>query len=250
MLSNRFFELRLSTLLPKKPASLLSAVAGGPLLRRRARRRFANQFDAPSTKQVKEPTSTTIPEMRQCFDIAVVLDGHEPSLSSLRPALAQSQYAGAGRMTFAVPRPWPAFGFDSVAGQPRTERRGHSLTLAAREGAHGGLGPRLRFELGEKLRGAARHGGVVHDAEAGDPPPQLAAEKDVGCAREIVGKRQILVDHLDAGVARILRPAKARPSKCMVPWVGGKFPAMTLTNVDLPAPLSPMRPTISPEATL
>jgi hypothetical protein len=63
--------------------------------------------------------------MRQSFDIAVVLDGPEPMrcLSSLRPALAQSQYAGAGRMTFAVPRPWPAFGFDSVAGQPRTERR-------------------------------------------------------------------------------------------------------------------------------
>ncbi len=48
-----------------------------------------------------------------------------------------------------------------------------------------------------------------HDAEAGAPPPQLAAEKDVGCAREIIGERQILVDHLDAGVARILRPAKA-----------------------------------------
>ena len=44
-------------------------------------------------------------------------------LSSLRPALAQSQYAGAGRMTFAVPRPRPAFGFDSVAGQPRAKRR-------------------------------------------------------------------------------------------------------------------------------
>jgi hypothetical protein len=39
---------------------------------------FANQFDALSTNQVKEPTSTTIPEMRQCFDIAVVLDGPEP----------------------------------------------------------------------------------------------------------------------------------------------------------------------------
>jgi hypothetical protein len=26
-------------------------------------------------------------------------------------------------MTFAVPRPWPAFGFDPLRGQPRTERR-------------------------------------------------------------------------------------------------------------------------------
>ena len=39
---------------------------------------LANQFDALSTNQVKEPTSTTIPEMRQSFDIAVVLDGPEP----------------------------------------------------------------------------------------------------------------------------------------------------------------------------
>jgi hypothetical protein len=36
----------------------------------------------------------------------------------------------------------------------------------------------------------------------------------------------------------------------MVPWVGGKFPAMILTKVDLPAPLSPISPTISPGATV
>jgi hypothetical protein len=41
------------------------------LLPSKSRVSFANQFDALSTNQVKEPTSTTIPEMRQCFDIAV-----------------------------------------------------------------------------------------------------------------------------------------------------------------------------------
>jgi hypothetical protein len=34
------------------------------------------------------------------------------------------------------------------------------------------------------------------------------------------------------------------------PWVGGKLPAMTLTKVDLPAPLSPMRPRTSPDSSV
>src|SRR5579863_8056131 len=34
------------------------------------------------------------------------------------------------------------------------------------------------------------------------------------------------------------------------PWVGGKLPAMTLTKVDLPAPLSPMSPRTSPESSV
>jgi hypothetical protein len=45
---------------------------------------------------------------------------------------------------------------------------------------------------------------VIHDAQAGDPPAQLAAEKDIRGAREIIGEREVLVDDLDAGVARIL----------------------------------------------
>src|SRR5947207_5760382 len=40
--------------------------------------------------------------------------------------------------------------------------------------------------------------------------------------------------------------ASLRPSIWIVPVLGGKLPAMTLTSVDLPAPLSPMRPTTSP----
>ena len=34
------------------------------------------------------------------------------------------------------------------------------------------------------------------------------------------------------------------------PWVGGKLPAMTLTRVDLPAPLSPMSPRTSPDSSV
>src|SRR5262245_35762649 len=34
----------------------------------------------------------------------------------------------------------------------------------------------------------------------------------------------------------------------MVPWLGGKLPAMTFIRVDLPAPLSPIRPSTSPRS--
>ena len=40
------------------------------------------------------------------------------------------------------------------------------------------------------------------------------------------------------------------PSTAISPSVGGKLPAMILTMVDLPAPLSPMRPTTSPGPTV
>jgi hypothetical protein len=42
-------------------------------------------------------------------------------------------------------------------GEPAARDR-HGLALAARDSAHEGLGPRLRFELGEGLAGAARVG--------------------------------------------------------------------------------------------
>src|SRR2546421_11908622 len=39
------------------------------------------------------------------------------------------------------------------------------------------------------------------------------------------------------------------PSTRTSPSVGGKFPAISLTRVDLPAPLSPINPTTSPGST-
>ena len=39
------------------------------------------------------------------------------------------------------------------------------------------------------------------------------------------------------------------PSNQIEPWVGGSTPAIRLNNVDLPAPLGPIRPTISPRPT-
>ena len=38
----------------------------------------------------------------------------------------------------------------------------------------------------------------------------------------------------------------SRPSIFIEPWLGRKLPAIILTSVDLPAPLSPISPTTSP----
>ena len=80
--------------------------------------------------------------------------------------------------------------------------------------------------------------------------PELAPEKDVRRRRQVVAERQVLIDDLDA-VLRAPRPAggSARRWPSMRDAAvrsGGKLPAMILTSVDLPAPLSPIRPTTSP----
>jgi uncharacterized protein YhdP len=45
------------------------------------------------------------------------------------------------------------------------------------------------------------------------------------------------------------RRVTSSPSKMIEPWVGGSTPAIRLNSVDLPAPLGPIRPTISPRPT-
>ena len=77
----------------------------------------------------------------------------------------------------------------------------------------------------------------------------FAAEKDVLRGRQVVGERQVLVDDLDPLGARVDRACgngRPCPPSRSSPSLGGKLPAMSLTMVDLPAPLSPMRPTTSP----
>jgi len=45
------------------------------------------------------------------------------------------------------------------------------------------------------------------------------------------------------------RRVTSSPSNQIEPWVGGNAPAIRLNRVDLPAPLGPIRPTISPRPT-
>ena len=126
---------------------------------------------------------------------------------------------------------------------------GHRLALAARHLLDQVARPRLRLQLREDLAGAPVHGGVVENPERADALAQFAAQKHVGGGGEIVAQRQVLIDDLDAVLARfdracagqvLARPCASRRGSA------GKLPAIILTSVDLPAPLSPISPTTCP----
>ena len=127
---------------------------------------------------------------------------------------------------------------------------GDGLALAAGHHAHLLGRERLGFQLGKQLARTLVHGAVVEDAERAEAPHLLARQEDVGRCRQVVAKGEVLIDDLDAGSARIDRLVEMdRPA--FQQHVAGrrrKLPAMILTSVDLPAPLSPMSPTISPQS--
>ena len=102
--------------------------------------------------------------------------------------------------------------------QPRAGD-GDGLALAARHLLDQVARPGFRFQFGEDLAGAPVHRGIVEDAERADAAAQLAAEKDIRRRRQIVAQRQVLVDDLDAVLARLDRPVQdefaCRPSACV-----------------------------------
>ena len=77
---------------------------------------------------------------------------------------------------------------------------------------------------------------------------QLPAEEEVADDVEVVAQREVLVDGRDAEVLGVLRAVDLTglPSHSMTPSSSGFTPAIALTRVDLPAPLSPTRATTSP----
>ena len=77
----------------------------------------------------------------------------------------------------------------------------------------------------------------------------LLAEEEVGDDVEVVAEREVLVDGRDPELGRVLRPRDrdlARRRSGSSPSSAAWMPAIVLTSVDLPAPLSPTRPTTSP----
>ena len=111
-------------------------------------------------------------------------------------------------------------------------------------------GRRFGLEFGEQFAGALVHRVVVEPPDRPDPL-DLAAQEHVGGGRKIVAQREVLVDDLDALLARFdgLVEMDRLAVERISPDVGGKFPAITLTSVDLPAPLSPIKPRTSPGST-
>ena len=87
----------------------------------------------------------------------------------------------------------------------------------------------------------------VDEAEAvGDLP----ADEEIAPERLLVGERAVLVDGLDRQSRAPSAPNSADGSSSlsrmkMRPEVGASTPVITLISVDLPAPLSPISPTIS-----
>ena len=80
---------------------------------------------------------------------------------------------------------------------------GDRLALTARHLAHEIARPGLGLELGEQFARALRHRAVVEPAERPEPPLDLAPEKDIGGGGQIVAEREVLIDDLDALLARL-----------------------------------------------
>ena len=108
-----------------------------------------------------------------------------------------------------------------------------------------------RRQLGDRLTRRHRHLALAQEAERLEQaaPDELAPEEQVVGQVEHLDEGEVLVDGLDAGRERLGRASRTRASS---PRDGSRHrsgvrtPAMHLTRVDLPAPLSPTRPTTSP----
>ena len=107
----------------------------------------------------------------------------------------------------------------------------------------------------EQLLDLLLHADLVEPADELAHPRRalLAPEEQVVDDVEVVAEREVLVHGGDAERGR--RPvasasmAPACPRRGLTPSSGGTMPAMVLTSVDLPAPLSPTRATTSPART-
>ena len=126
-----------------------------------------------------------------------------------------------------------------------------ALALAAGHVGHGRarvLDPHA--EIAERLVAAPPHRPLVEEAELAEQPGarELAAEEQVRRRVELGRQREVLVDGLDAELARGVRRGDRRPrapSKRISPPSGGWTPTSVLTSVLLPAPLSPTSATTS-----
>ena len=87
---------------------------------------------------------------------------------------------------------------------------GDGLALAARKRRDRRVEPfDVKVEFGHRRFGRLRHLlAVEHGQEAERPPHRLAAKEDVAADGEVVGQREVLIDRLDAAIARFVRRAE------------------------------------------
>ena len=91
---------------------------------------------------------------------------------------------------------------------------------------------------------------LLLDVDEAEAVGDLPADEEIAPQRLLLGQRLVLIDRLDRKVVRHADRIVARLSSLVADEdaarrVGASTPVMTLISVDLPAPLSPIRPTIS-----
>ena len=135
-------------------------------------------------------------------------------------------------------------------------RDGDALPLAAGELADQRVGrAQVQVDVGDRLDALAR---ASASGRAMPKPPtdefqRLAPDEQVAGDRHGRDHRIVLVDGLDAersSRASGLRMSTGSPSIRISPWSGRCTPERILISVDLPAPLSPTRPSASPRSTV
>jgi len=92
---------------------------------------------------------------------------------------------------------------------------------------------------------------LLPGVEEAQPADDFRAHEDVAHDRLLDAEGAVLEDRLDAGIARTgAVPVSDGLARMRIsPAVGLMTPARILIKVDLPAPLSPIRPTTSPRST-
>ena len=138
---------------------------------------------------------------------------------------------------------------DDARAEGRGARHRHALPLAARQRLHrlvdvldgqqAEVAEASRAPLAASPTRSSRRNTLPIDARL----PQLAAEEHVVGDRQRRRQREVLVDGLDAGIARVDRRAEMHRPALRAgsrPLSGMTAPQSALISVDLPAPLSPM----------
>ena len=149
-------------------------------------------------------------------------------------------------MVCSTPRAAVGSSRRSSLGSPRNERA--IATVCRWPPEREATGTRTLGDADGQGVAAARGCGAPSPPRRGRRPADLPAEEEVADDIEVVAQREVLVDGRDAQVLGVVgaRDLDGAALPLDDALSAGPTPAITLTRVDLPAPLSPTRATTSP----
>ena len=139
---------------------------------------------------------------------------------------------------------------DEVGVEMHRAPDGDALALAARQIGDGRIdGDADAAKADDVDQDLLRDLLLALDVDEAEAVGDLPADEEVAPQRLLLGERLVLIDGLDRQLMRhahrIVGEVDRLSRTKMRPDVGGITPVITLISVDLPAPLSPIRPTIS-----